>query len=203
MKRFLTLVTLPVLLAGCSAQGSVTATQPTANAGTPATTAATGSQPGATADGSAVPIGTTATNRCHSADLSVTLGSSDGAAGGSYQTLIFTNKSGKQCTLYGYPGVSWVTGDSGTQVNSPFVREGGAAAAVALAPGGAAHTVLGTHDVGTVDAAKCKPVSARGLRIFPPDEKAAIFVSAPQTVCSATGVNLGQVKPISSGAADS
>ena len=208
MKRFLTLLTLPALLAGCTAQGSVTGSLPgagttgtTSTTGATGTTAAGGSQPGA-GKGSGVPISTTGSTRCHTADLSLSIGGGDGAAGSTITNLVFTNRSGRRCTIYGYPGVSWVSGDSGTQINDPFARDGNILKAITLAPGGQAHSSLATHDVGLYSASACKPVQVRGLRVYPPDEKAAVFVSAPQTACSATGVNLGRVRPIASGPAD-
>jgi hypothetical protein len=204
MKRFLSLLTLPALLAGCTAHADVTASPPAASTTTTANAGAgagTGPEPGTTTK-STVPIGTAASSRCHTADLSVKIGSGEGAAGTTFENLVFTNKSGHRCTLYGYPGVSWVTGDSGKQVNDPFVRDGGTVKTIALAPGGAAHAVLATHDVGFFSAAQCKPVPVRGFRVYPPDETAAVFVSASRTVCSAKGVNVGRVRPIASGSAD-
>lgn len=123
-----------------------------------------------------------------------------GAAAGTYHTnLVFTNKSGHSCTLYGYPGVSWVTGDSGTQVNDPFQRSSGTKKTITLSAGGQAHAVLVTHAALNYPADKCKPTDVRGYRIYPPDETASIFVSAPAQECTIKGVNLGQVQPIASG----
>lgn len=73
----------------------------------------------ATATSSTKPAGT---DRCHTADLTVTPGNRGGTAGTSYLNLVFTNRSPHSCTLYGYPGVSWVTGDNGAQVNNGFTR---------------------------------------------------------------------------------
>jgi hypothetical protein len=126
-----------------------------------------------------------------------------GAAAGTYHTnLVFTDKSDHKCTLDGYPGVSWVTGDNGTQVNDPFQRNSGTKKTITLSPGGQAHAVLVTHNALNYPADKCKPVDIRGYRIYPPDETAAIFVSAPGKQCSVKGTNLGQVLPITSGAGE-
>jgi hypothetical protein len=127
------------------------------------------------------------------------MGTGDAAAGTYHTDLVFTDKSKHSCTLYGYPGVSWVTGDNGTQVNDPFQRNAGTKKTITLAPGGQAHAVLITHSAPNYPTEKCNPVSVRGYRIYPPDETASIFVSSPQTECSIKGVNLGQVLPISSG----
>ena len=44
------------------------------------------------------------------------LGAAQGYAGGVYVVLDFTNTSGRTCTLYGYPGVSLVSGPPYTQI---------------------------------------------------------------------------------------
>jgi hypothetical protein len=46
----------------------------------------------------------------------------------------------------------------------------------------------------------CKPVPVRGCRVYPPDETAAVFVSAPQKACSVKNRGVGQVQPIAAGA---
>lgn len=212
MKRLLILAAVPaVLLAGCSGGNSTpTAGSTTTTATTPAATEATGEAPdpspsetSTTPDTTAAPP-TSATAggavaRCHSQDLALKLGGGDAASGTSRVNLLFTNKSAHKCTLYGYPGVSWVTGADGTQVNDPFSREKGTKKTVTLAPGAVAHSILQQHAAGNYDAAKCKPVAIRGFRVYPPDETASIFVSAPGTQCSAKGVNLAQVWVIESG----
>jgi hypothetical protein len=207
MKRFLPLLAVPAfLLAACSAGNGTTASPApgatTATASAPSDTTTTTSTPAAgstTTSGSSSGQGAASSTRCHTADLSLKFSAGDGAAGTYHQNLIFTNKSGHKCTLYGYPGVSWVTGTNGTQVNDPFQRNSGTKKTITLASGGHAHAVVITHAAGNYPADKCKPVSSRGYRIYPPDETASIFVSQPGTECSAKGVNLGQVLPIESG----
>jgi hypothetical protein len=190
MKSFLPLLAVPVValaLAGC---GATDAPAPGPSASTTTTTTNT------TADTTTH----TATPRCHTGDLRLSLGQGEGAAGTGYRALLFTNKSGHRCTLYGYPGVSWVTGDRGTQVNEPFRREpGDKAVKVTLPPGGIAHAVLASADPGVFPADECKPVAVRGYRVYPPDETAAIFVPDPGTECSARGVGRGRVTVLAQG----
>lgn len=208
MKRYLPLLAAPALiLAGCSASnGSTAAPAPSATsaaAPSPSDTTATTGPPATgstTSAASSSGSGAGTTTRCHTADLSLKFADGTGAAGTDHVNLVFTNKSGHTCTLYGYPGVSWVTGDSGTQVNDPLERVSGTKKTITLSSGAQAHTVVITHVAENYPADKCKPVPIRGYRIYPPEETAAIFVSQPGTECSIKGVNLGQIKPIESGA---
>jgi hypothetical protein len=189
MKSFLPLLAVPaLLLAGCGA------TTPAAPG--PAPTTASPSPP-APATTTATPA---ATPRCHTGDLRLSLGQSEGAAGTAYRALLFTNRSGHRCTLYGYPGVSWVTGDNGTQVNAPFRRDPvDRAVKVTLAPGGVAHAVLAAAHPEAFPAGDCKPIAVRGYRVYPPDETAAVFVPDPGTACSVRGVDLGRVTVLTRG----
>ena len=213
MKRLLVLMAAPLLFAaGCSS-----------SSGTPAGSPATGpaatspaSEPGiggagdapSTGTGAATSTGTSAatggggsagTSRCHTGALALSLGAGEGAAGTAYVPLVFKNVSGRTCTLFGFPGVSWVAGDDGHQVNVPFARTGAAKSTVTLAAGAVAHATLATHDVGFYDVAQCKPVSVRGLRVYPPDETKSIFVPLATKACSVNGVNNGTVAPIAKG----
>src|SRR5947207_672674 len=73
-------------------------------------------------------------NRCHTGDLAVTQQTAPGGgAAGSYgELLVFRNTSSRSCTMFGYPGVSFVGGGSGQQVNDPFRRDMGTPVAVTV-----------------------------------------------------------------------
>jgi len=176
---------------GTSAATS-TGTSAATSTGTSAATS-TGTSAGTGRGGSA------GTSRCHTGALTLSLGAGEGAAGTAYVPLVFKNVSGRTCTLFGFPGVSWVAGDDGHQVNVPFARTGAAKSTVTLAAGAVAHATLATHDVGFYDVAQCKPVSVRGLRVYPPDETKSIFVPLATKACSVNGVNNGTVAPIAKG----
>jgi len=213
MKRLLVLMAAPLLFAaGCSSSSGTPAGSP---ATAPAATSPA-SKPGIGGAGDAPATGTSAgtstgtsvgtggggsagTSRCHTGALTLSLGAGEGAAGTAYVPLVFKNVSGRTCTLFGFPGVSWVAGDDGHQVNVPFARTGAAKSTVTLAAGAVAHATLATHDVGFYDAAQCKPVSVRGLRVYPPDETKSIFVPLATKACSVNGVNNGTVAPIAKG----
>jgi hypothetical protein len=212
MRRFLPLLALPAaLLAGCTATGTTSAgpAQPSSTA-----SASTGIGPASTTPASTTsattkpttpvqPVTSTGTPRCHSGDLKVTRAYGDGATGHYSVNLRFTNKSSHTCTLSGYPGVSWVAGDAGKQVNDPFKREGGTKKTITVKPGATAHSMLLEVQHAFIEDKTCKPTDVRGYRIYPPDETASIFVSAPEKVCSAKGVGLGEVYPVTTGAGQS
>jgi hypothetical protein len=210
----LLLLAAPVLLvAGCTASSHSTATPTTAPAapasasagpasnGSPSGPATTGSPSGPATTGSPTATkGTggatrTATPRCHTGDLKLTLGKGGTAPNTKFRPLFFTNVADHACTLHGYPGVSWVAGNDGHQVGDAFNREG-FNPTVTLAPGEVAYATLTTHDVGMFPASQCKPVSVRGYRVYPPDETKPVFVASATKACSAKGVNVGNVAAI-------
>jgi hypothetical protein len=211
MKRFLPLLALPaVLLAGCSASGTIsspatTGSAPTGSAPSSSTGlgAATTTPATKQATTKVEPVTSTGTPRCHSGDLKVTSAYGDGATGHYSVNLRFTNKSTHACTLSGYPGVSWVTGDDGKQVNDPFKRATSTKKTITIKSGATAHSMLLEVQHSFFDAKTCQAADVRGYRIYPPDETAAIFVSAPETVCSAKGIGLGEVYPVTTGAGES
>jgi hypothetical protein len=110
----------------------------------------------------------------------------NGAAGSIYYPLDLTNISGSSCTLFGYPGVSFVTGPSGAQLGRAAARNPVVpASTITLAPGQAAHATLKVAEAGNYDPAQCKPVTAHWLKIFPPDQTAALYARFTTQACSA------------------
>jgi hypothetical protein len=97
--------------------------------------------------------------------------------------LQLRNTGSSACTLYGYPGVSWVAGADGHQVGAAAVRQpdasGSGQQAVTLAPGALASAPLDIVDAAAIPQAQCKPVPVRGLRIYPPGQRAALFLPLP------------------------
>jgi hypothetical protein len=212
MRRLLPVLALPVaLLAGCTATATPASPATTSPATTsPATTSPATTSPATTSPATTGPAKATTvapadngTPRCHTGDLAATSAYGDGATGHFSVDLRLTNKSGHACTLLGFPGVSWVAGDNGKQVNDPFKRVTAAKKTITLKPGATAHSMLVQSQTAFFDDKTCKPIQVRGYRVYPPDETAAIFVSSPQKVCSAKSIGLGEVYPVTSGAGQS
>ena len=181
-----------VLAAGCAASststaaaasstsGASSASASSASAGTGA--AATGAASSAASAGASSSAATASgTPACTSADLKVSLGG--GAGAGMSQNHIglqLRNTGSSPCTVYGYPGVSWVAGADGHQVGAAAQRQsnnsGSAEQTVTLAPGALASAPLDIVDAAVIPPAECKPVPVLGLRVYPPGETAALFL---------------------------
>lgn len=130
---------------------------------------------------------TTSTSMCRTADLAVTLGQPEGTAGSMYEPLSFTNKGAGSCTLYGYPGVSFVTAGSGDQVGTPAARNPQhPARTVILSPGDSADAIVQVVDHGNYGADQCKAQAVSGFRVYPPGNKDAAYVpfETAVTACS-------------------
>ncbi len=173
------------LLAGC---GSGASARPTV---TVTVTAPASSAP---ASSPATPAG-----GCTTAALQVSLGPGSVAAGSTYYPIEFTNTSRSACTLYGYPGVSFVTA-SGSQVGAPatedpvFPRQ-----LITLAPGGTAHADLQIASALNYSSAACSPVAVQTLKIYPPGQTSALLTSVAATACANSSVQLLAVQTVQSG----
>jgi hypothetical protein len=121
--------------------------------------------------------------------------------------LQLKNTGSAPCALYGYPGVSWVAGTDGHQVGAAAARQanstGSPEKTVTLAPGALASAPFDIVDAAVFSPSACKPVPVRGLRVYPPGEKAALFLSMPTPAggygeCSGTtpspGLSIGYLQ---------
>jgi hypothetical protein len=171
---------------------TVTPTSPGSGGGTP--------QPSPTDTGSAGP------GACPTSALHVSIGNGNGAAGSVYYPIVFTNSSGSPCTLFGFPGVSFVTSPNGSQIGDAATRRSDKPVqTVTLAVGGVAHATLQVVQALNFPATKCQPVTAHFLKIYPPNQTEAVVLSFTAKACAATGqgVTVLNVAPVQPGAADS
>jgi hypothetical protein len=168
-----------------------------------ATAALAASSPGA-ASGAALASDTTHLSSapaasCQASQLGVWIGldQSNGAAGTIYYPLNFTNVSGHECSLHGFPGVSAIA-RNGHQLGSPASWSARVAArTVVLAPGATAHTILQYHDAEVSTAPGCDPVNtAVVLRVYPPGQYHATVAAFDLQVCSHAGPVYLSVEPI-------
>ncbi|KKO80854.1 hypothetical protein WU87_02960 [Corynebacterium minutissimum] len=134
---------------------------------------------------------------CATSQLSTEIANEQGAAGSLLVDIVLTNTSGEECTLTGFPGVSAVTGNDGTQLGPAALRETSTeAATVTLAPGAQARAGLKITNVGLLDAAACQPQDADGLRIYPPENTDSLYVAVPGLQGCAGEVDILSVQPI-------
>ncbi len=184
------LLSTAVLAAACaSSNGSTGATAPSSSpaAATPAQAAsATPTPAGGGSSARATPSAGTAA--CATASLKATVDSGAGgaAAGSTYYPVNLANTGSSSCSLFGYPGVSWVTSPSGSQIGRPATRNPAVTpAAVVLAPGQTAHVTLQVVDALNYSKSTCQPVTAHWLKIFPPGQFTALYVKFSALTCSA------------------
>ncbi|MFI5068895.1 MAG: DUF4232 domain-containing protein, partial [Streptosporangiales bacterium] len=112
-------------------------------------------------------------------------GLAQGTAGSTYQVIQLKNLDNVSCTLYGYPGVSFVTGLPVTQVGLPATEDPSTPRRlVTLPPGGYASAVLRISHAASYPAAHCHPVAARYLQIYPPNQANALYLWYAGTACA-------------------
>jgi len=158
-----------------------------------ATIAAAGAAPGRAAAASPARGGS-----CATPGLAVWLDThGSGAAGSTYYDLEFTNLSGHPCTPLGYPGVSAV-GLGGRQLGTAALRNAHTPSrTVSLAAGGTASAVLQITDPGVFPKHSCRPVTAAGLRVYPPNQTESKVVPFPFGACSRNGPSYLHVEAMS------
>lgn len=184
-----------VLAAGCgtASSGASAAHGSSASAAAPASSSPATARPSPVPSSSASVAATT--TACSTSDLSVKVAASYaggdqalfGTIGGTYVPIDFVNDfSRASCTLYGYPGVSFVADPVGSQIGSQIGPAAGrysppASAVVTLAPGGAAHAFL---LISNATPAGCQIVTAHWLRVYPPGRYSPAYIKFSAHVCS-------------------
>lgn len=135
------------------------------------------------------------TSSCATSALKVSLGAANGAAGTVFYPLIFLNTSKLGCTLRGYPGVSAVT-SSGKQIGSPASRIPSSYQTVTLPPSKTQSALVGIVETGDFSPSQCKPITAAGLKVFPPGQSKAVTIKKSFSTCSSTTVISLTVRPV-------
>jgi len=186
-------------VAGCASPGS---SQPAASGSTPA---ASPSAPAATSSGNTPAVvapssSAAGTPACATSALQVKLGSSDGYAGGVYVIIDSTNTSGSSCTLFGYPGVSLVTGPPYKQIGLAAKRSTSTPKKlVTLAAGATASAQLQIVDALNFPSATCGPTKATALKIYPPNQTEPVYLPNTSSGCTKPVqiMYIGAVRPAS------
>jgi hypothetical protein len=176
------------LAAGCGSSSS-SSSSPAAPSGS-----ASSSSPAAAGGSTTAPPSAPSTSQspavtgpraCATSALNVTLGVSQGYAGGVYETIVFTNTSGATCTLYGYPGVSLVSAPPYTQIGLAAKRAGTTPVKlITLATGASANALLQVVDALNFGSATCSATKAAFLRIFPPNQTVPVYLADTSEICA-------------------
>jgi hypothetical protein len=117
-----------------------------------------------------------------------------------YVTIDFTNTSGSRCTLFGYPGVSLVTGPPYKQIGLAAKRSTSSSKKlVTLAAGATANAQLQIVDALNFPSASCGPTKATALKIYPPSQTEPVYLPNTSTGCSKPVqiMYIGTVRPAS------
>jgi hypothetical protein len=188
-----------VLVAACGS--AVSTTSPPGSTASPPGAAVT---PVPSADSGGAPVAASGPASCATSALHVSVSPSQGvAAGSSYYPIVFTNVSPTSCTLYGYPGVSFVTGTGGSQIGIPATENPAhPRKLITLAPGQAVHAELQVVDAQNYPPAQCAMVTAHWLRVYPPNQTAPLYASFTAQACTKgrTILTVETVQPGSTGA---
>ncbi len=140
---------------------------------------------------------------CLASDLQASTTDFQGAAGTFYTLLVLTNTSSTACTLYGYPGVSYVTAPGGSIIGAPAGRNPLLAdTLVSLQPGQSASALLGRADTGAYTVG-CQPTAqAQWLQVYPPGDLGAVYAQWPATVCTDPATVYMHVTAVRAGTSD-
>jgi Protein of unknown function (DUF4232) len=146
-----------------------------------------------------VPPSASGPSPCSTTDLRLTVGAGNGAAGTVFYPLDFTNTSGSACTMYGYPGVAFVSSPGGRLVGPPARRRPPAASAlVTVSPGATAHATLAVSDV--LIGNNCQhPVQTKWVQVYPPGQFSALFAQLSRPGCADRSLVTMGVTTVSSG----
>jgi hypothetical protein len=133
---------------------------------------------------------------CGSADLAVALVGGQPAAGSVYSKLVMTNTSDHVCSTGGFAGVSYVGHGNGTQIGAPARRiSAHQVQTLLLHPGASAVAALQEANARNYPPVRCGPTPADGLRVYPPNQTAAVYIRHPTLACSKNGVDLLSLAP--------
>src|SRR5215469_1008433 len=136
------------------------------------------------------------TPACETPGLVVWLNTNGNAAAGSvFYDLEFTNLSGHACTLNGFPFINAVS-LAGSLLGHRAGFSGGPPHQVTLNQGQTGQAELQIVQVLNFPASKCKPVTAAGLRVFPPNQTRAKVVPFPFGACSVNTPMFMFVQPV-------
>lgn len=133
---------------------------------------------------------------CTTGDLRASVGPNHPGAGQQNFSLVLTNRSGKTCTVRGYPGMAFLDG-AGEQVSFDPHRMGGARTTVRLAPGNSAWAPLTWSNPEMTGVTTVTPAT---VEITPPNQTTSLKVPWNDTPVTNTGkASVPKIGPLAPG----
>ena len=120
-----------------------------------------------------------------------------GATQSMVYNLKFTNLSGHTCRLFGFPGVSAVN-LTGGQIGRAAMRAPTRPHLVTLRPGGTTSALIQIQITADIPPSLCRPATAAGLRVYPPNSFTSKIVPFPFAACTAKSMIFLTVLPVGS-----
>lgn len=186
---------LSLAVAGCASSGSPTASPTGSGTSTP-----TGSSsPRPTGTSTSAPID----GQCDTGTLTGSIQPGGGGAAGSVEvTLVLTNGGTAECSLQGWPGVSFVGDDDGTQLGAAAEFDRSTPhPTVTLQPGGTAQAPLKIVQALNYPESDCDPKQPDGFRVYPPGSTESLFIAYTNAMaCESSSVSLLTVGALVPGA---
>jgi hypothetical protein len=109
-----------------------------------------------------------------------------GTAGSTFYHLEFTNLSGHRCSLNGFPFVRAVDLQR-HRLGSRAQFDNRTPHNVTIGRGKTARAILQIVDAGNFPSSECNPVTAAGLRVYPPNQTRSKVIPFPFSACSLKG----------------
>jgi hypothetical protein len=135
-------------------------------------------------------VAQTGTALCKAADLTASIDARGGGAAGSVNMqLVLTNSGSEPCLLRGFPGVSLVADANAEPIGAPATRDDSKPATdVVLTPGKAGSAPLRYSQAANFQG--CTLTPAAGYRIYPPEDKASLFIAQATNACANAEITL-------------
>lgn len=119
---------------------------------------------------------------CGAADITMALGMAEGAAGTTYQHIIFKNHTTHSCTFIGYPAAFLYSSANYSLGNGAAPNPAFLPTIVTLAPGARAHIALGLPHAANFPAGTCT-ANAQTLRVYVPGHTSYLHLALAQPWC--------------------
>jgi hypothetical protein len=190
-----------LLLSACGSSGGSSASSTSTVTVTTAPSTSAAAAPSSTAAGtSSAPTTAGGGSGCASSALKVSIGAGNGTAGSVVVPVQLTNTSSSTCTLYGFPGVSFVSGPGGSTIGKPAGEDSSTSRElVTLAPGAEASAQLNVVVAQNYPASRCHLARAHWLRVYPPGQTAPLYVKYSSDTCVSTKISILQVQAVRAG----